>query len=497
VSGTLRQALHILKKDARLLRVEIGLVLVAAAVYAWLYPRSTGEILGLYPAYLVEQGQGPWGHPTWILLALTSVFLIARVVHAEPIPGDRQFWITRPYRWSSLLTAKILFVLLFVNVPILIAQLVVFADSGFALRTNVDGILWSTGLLISVCALPVAALAALTPGTGAFLVTAVLLTGGFYSVQLNLSGPASGGHWIRDTIVGLTLATAASVALVVQYRTRRTGTSARLAAVSCAVALVLAGYLPLPAAMRIQAAVTGSLDASGVGMRADPALRTLSHYEWGENAVVLDVPLVLTGVPDATVLDVHSLDVRFSAGGRDWTPRDVRIEGSGRADLESRIVLWRRDFETARGPSVTMHVSMAATLLGNPDEETLAMEGGRVQVGDGLECYAGPSRPYFVDESRDYRDLYCRAPFGRPRVHLRAVNDGRGNVQVRPTYSPFPSHLNLNQAWEGDAGTFPADTRELRVEIREPVAHFYREFELEIRLEDFVTTGSEDDANVD
>jgi len=30
------------------------------------------------------------------------------VVHAESLVGDRQFWITRPYEWKKLLTAKAL-----------------------------------------------------------------------------------------------------------------------------------------------------------------------------------------------------------------------------------------------------------------------------------------------------------------------------------------------------------------------------------------------------
>lgn len=488
---TLPQAVHILKKDTRLLRVEIGLVLASALGYAVFYPRSTGEIPGLYPAYMVAQGR--WGHSSWILLALSAIFLISRVVHAEPIPGDNQFWITRPYRWSGLLAGKLLFVLLFVNAPVLAAQLVVFHDSGFAFSTNWAGILWSTALLVFVCVLPVAALAAMTGGTAAFLVVAVLLTGGFYSALVNFSGRLSSGHWIAETIVGVGLATSAVATLLLQYRTRRTGASLRIAALSCAVALLLAWYFPLPAAMRVQAAVAGTLETSGIGMRADPDLRTLSHYEWGEGATVLDVPLVLSGVPDAIVVDVHYLDVRFSGGGRAWSPRDVRTGTADGRGLEPRIILWTKDFEASRGQRVTMHVSLAATLLGNPEEETLEVDQGRVQVREGLECYAGPPRPYYLD-AREYRPLHCRTPFGRTRVHLRAVNDGRGDVRLWPTYSPFPSHLNLNQASEVEAGIFPSDTPELRVELREPVAHFYREFEFDIELEDFVSRHEDEDS---
>ena len=36
--------------------------------------------------------------------------------------GDRQFWITRPYRWQSLLGAKVRFVLVFLNLPMTVAD---------------------------------------------------------------------------------------------------------------------------------------------------------------------------------------------------------------------------------------------------------------------------------------------------------------------------------------------------------------------------------------
>ena len=40
--------------------------------------------------------------------------LISRVVHDEGLVGDRQFWITRPYPWQILLTAKLAFIFAFI-----------------------------------------------------------------------------------------------------------------------------------------------------------------------------------------------------------------------------------------------------------------------------------------------------------------------------------------------------------------------------------------------
>src|SRR5580704_13329656 len=95
-----RQALHIFRKDVRYLRREISLVLCLVAVFVWTETHSPD--------------------PSWVemLLPVAFGYLIARLIHAEALPGDRQFWITRPYGWKNLLGAKLLFMFVFVNLPI-------------------------------------------------------------------------------------------------------------------------------------------------------------------------------------------------------------------------------------------------------------------------------------------------------------------------------------------------------------------------------------------
>src|ERR1019366_8950465 len=57
---------------------------------------------------------------------------IARVVHAETLVGDRQFWITRPYEWTKLLAAKVLFAVAWIGVPYLLAQALMLAEAGYS-----------------------------------------------------------------------------------------------------------------------------------------------------------------------------------------------------------------------------------------------------------------------------------------------------------------------------------------------------------------------------
>ena len=73
------QVIHILKKDIRYLRLEIGLFMATTAIYI------------LTETYWRNRLGGR------ALLTVSAIYLIARLIHAETLPGDNQFWISRPY----------------------------------------------------------------------------------------------------------------------------------------------------------------------------------------------------------------------------------------------------------------------------------------------------------------------------------------------------------------------------------------------------------------
>jgi hypothetical protein len=124
----MRQALHIFAKDVRCLWYEIAIVLIIAVDYAYLQCLS-------HPPYVLAT----------VLLALQPIawpFLVVRAVHEEPLPGDQQFWITRPYSWRSLLAAKVLFMLAFLHLPLFLADCVILAWHGFSPLPYLPGLLW-------------------------------------------------------------------------------------------------------------------------------------------------------------------------------------------------------------------------------------------------------------------------------------------------------------------------------------------------------------------
>ena len=88
--------------------------------------------------------------------------MISPLIHEEKLVGDRQFWITRPYEWKKLLAAKVLFLIVFLYIPLLLAQCVMLAEAGFSPFSSFRGLLYDSLLLTCVLVLPLVALATVT-----------------------------------------------------------------------------------------------------------------------------------------------------------------------------------------------------------------------------------------------------------------------------------------------------------------------------------------------
>jgi len=86
--------LHIFRKDARRFAYQIYALIILTLVWAWInIAQKRGDIpvnhyAGFAAAVLI---MGWW-------------YLVSLLIHEEPMDGDRQFWITRPYSRRSLAT---------------------------------------------------------------------------------------------------------------------------------------------------------------------------------------------------------------------------------------------------------------------------------------------------------------------------------------------------------------------------------------------------------
>ena len=162
----MKQALHIFLKDARRFWPEILISLAIVAAFIRIYPHEWMAANLMHRAFMTGFFAGDMfdvlSQALVVLIPLSWWLLITRVVHAERLVGDSQFWLTRPYEWKRLLGAKVLFLAVFICLPIFVAQSLLLLEAGFHPLSYIPGLLYSQLLLTGVLVLPLAALSTLT-----------------------------------------------------------------------------------------------------------------------------------------------------------------------------------------------------------------------------------------------------------------------------------------------------------------------------------------------
>jgi len=422
-----------------------------------------------------------------MLLIVWSGYVIARLIHAEPIVGTCQFWVTRPYRWKSLLGAKLLFILVFVNLPILAARLVILGAAGFPLVSTLPGLLWSQLLMFSGAMLPIAALAAMTEGIVPFAFSVlVLLTIGFGMQEMMvppylpairlLLGPV---QWVWDSIALLALVAIAVPVLYVQYKNRQTFFSRAFASGLALVGALAYLYLPWSLAIAVQTGVSPrGFDASALQIKLDPGAKRFLGIgnQPGLRLVRLDLPLAVGGVPHNVDVEAAALTVIFEgSGGRMWEPGAYEFQGVprnivrvGENVFDGIISMDPAFFNQERDQEVTLRGSLYLTLFGNPQVQTIPLQTTPVIAIGGLRCALG-----FLNQ------LFCISPLRWPErlVYARFQETDRSYFAWSISYSPFPAGLDFDSI-EGHQVPTPPSARQVTIISEEPLGHLRRDFEI-------------------
>jgi hypothetical protein len=475
----IQQALHIFRKDVRHLRHEIALVLLIALAFAAMHAR------GLHVSnnsWLAE-----------VALVIAAAFLIGRLVLAEAIPGDRQFWITRPYRWQSLLGAKFLFILTFVNLPVFLAHLFILIIDRFPIIGSLPGLLWSQVLLFTFVSLLFAALATLNSGLTHFIFSELIVLAAVAAIAevLPRFAPGLGAvEWVRNSVACLALTAVAITVILVQYRSRRTIFSRWFAISGTALGAVLFLWLPWPAALALQSHFS---QASALASTLQTSLgKGPDSPNWIPRSPPLHFPILVQGIPEGTEIQADALTVSFrTPDGRTTNLGindcgDLRRESISRtaANIETVCAVEESLFDRARGLPVTFHASLYFTLFGNTQSTTIAVSDQPANALDGLQCY--------TDNVKAEWDVYCRSAFRWPArlVFAKLGHTNANSFQQIVSYSPFPATLGIEPVetrWASAYGSGPAPiVRDVTILTEEPLAHFRRDFETTgVRLDDF------------
>lgn len=457
----MKQALHILKKDVRYLRWELGLSLALLCVFV--YAQLARGVLRENRAYIAGD-----------LLAIFWAFLCARLVQAEPIPGDRQFWITRPYQWRSLLGAKLLFMALFIGLPLLAADALILAIARFSIAAHLAGLFWSFLMITAATLMTFVAFATITRGLTEWMLSAIVTGGILYTLASIASASAWGGvEWMRGYTCAAILFVMALVVLLQQYKHRRTVASIIVLGVGLFGASIFVNYSRSSTALALEARfskpkVDPSTIRIAVRQRTLPELGQSSGWQ---EVVALAFPIDVSGLGAGQDLisDEVSMDVE-NDGGQVATRRGRQADLQHRPDgYRVALLLDRSAFEKTRGRPVHVRLTLYLTVLGDSASRI-------VRLGDQPVDVPGVGRCKDLAQDRD-NWIVCESSLRAPSNFL--VMNGRHQFLDATSYSPFPASTDsaifpLNQFVHAGPPDFSPST----LISQEPLAHFRRDLDL-------------------
>lgn len=473
----IQQALHIFRKDARHLRYELAatglllLILMLTGVQTW---EGLQENAGRTPESAA---------PLTVLLLISWTLLIARVIQTEALPGDRHFWLTRPYDRSSLVLSKLLFIAAFINLPLLLVQAAILWMDGLPVGANLDGLISNQVLLSLVVLLPVAAIAALTRNLAQFLPVVVLF--GAVMAGPVLDRPGFGDlEWVPATLGGVLALAISGFILWRQYRLRRSVNTAFLGAVATVVGVIAYAALPQGTAFAIQAQFKGTPDGPLALRLSQPAAPDDVPDVVNRYRQLVALPIVVEGA-DPVDLRIQSAVITFKtlSGIRRQTRAQVRpVNG----ELRHTVSLDRTFFDAAKDAPVQMEAEWYLTQYGNARAAEVPLDGTPVYIDGPGQCgvVAGYSQRRFV----------CRSAFSSPQpfqsAHVARPDQyherwdhtvgGRIRTLVQPVFA------RSFQFVEEDQFAPSAPLQPTSLLVREPIAYFRHTLQVpSVRLADF------------
>jgi hypothetical protein len=500
-----RQALHIFSKDVRRLRFEIAAVLLLIAAFGYT-GASLPELAAEYGSRLLR---------AWRVAALALLFacwvLIARVIHAEPLAGDRQFWVTRPYAWRSLLGAKILFIAVFINLPVLIADASIVHAYGFGLDGMAPGLAFSQLFLIVFGVAPIAGLAAITSGFVPLLSVCLASWVAWVVWSIALPDVTLGGRWpvvdwVKYGYAAVALAILALAIVLWQYARRRTMYARLMAA--CGGAAIAAGIalIPWSAAYAIQSRWPPSNRAAdGVRVEFDAARRWLSNVIQNRNgSIIVEAPVRIAGAPAGVIARVDGAEVAvgmpdgraWPSGGEPWN--NIRSRWTATA---VRVILDRQVYERIKDQPVHIRGRLFITLYGGRNTTRIAFDERPVRT-PGIGMCSAFRR---IDGRQD--SLLCASAFRRPaalvstRFHVAGREAPHDEPKYSPvgeiSYSPLPAGTSISPVrlyYQPSFVQGPASW--VVIDTVEPVAHIQPQFDIPVlRLADLEQAARIDDSS--
>ena len=222
--------------------------------------------------------------------------LVATTIQSEPLIGDRQYWLTRPFTWYHLAAAKLAVIALCINLPLFLFQAIALGSNGLSLLSYFPALLWRQVFFSALVLLPAVAMAAITRTQGQFALLILLsvsaLAGlawiGWTGAPVN-SGTAVDG----DSRHGGRVACRSSGAIVVLQYARRRAALARWLLAFTVVACFGCMLVPWEAVSPARGFRPGLIELSLDRRIRQRGVDSLPDYL----NVAIELPLLAQGVP--------------------------------------------------------------------------------------------------------------------------------------------------------------------------------------------------------
>jgi hypothetical protein len=367
----MKQILHIFAKDARHFLPEILVSFAITAVFAWIYPsqwlQSQAAAGG---SFLASQEMALLASLITLLVPVSWWLLISRVIHAENLVGDCQFWITRPYEWKNLLAAKALFLICFLYLPLFVAQCFLLVQAGFQPLGHLPGLLFNFFLISAVVVVPLFALATVTSTFARMTLTLLGILFCFIASSVissaidhtRISNPLPDRLTLPFLLCGL------ATIVVFQYGRRRTWL-ARILLVAFVVA-IWAGTSLIPSDTVIQHAYprATSTPSPSLQLAAQDSLdQPTAFLAPRSKQVGIRLPLQISGIADGYAWSAENVKVSIDGpDGFAWSsPWQAMYARSlpGQQDFTVQFTMNRAIFDQLRSAPIALHLTFAWTQL--------------------------------------------------------------------------------------------------------------------------------------
>jgi hypothetical protein len=448
----MRQTLHIFAKDVRLYWSEILATLTVTALFVWIYPMGWGDPLQRVPVWVWVPGAITG------LVPVSWLVLITRVIHAESLVGERQFWITRPYRWPELISSKALFIAAFVYVPFFVAQCILLREAGMHPLAHLPGLFFNLLLTTGIAVLPMACLAAVTsnfPKMLLGLLCLILFVAGVAYLSSLL--PSSSTTNSFGDVLGFIAPVSVFVAVLIIQYARRWTVLARALLTALAVTISVVGLFgPEDFAMGITYPVRADAKGLHLEFRRVPALSTSSvSNSVDEREFSMVFPIAISGIAPDTAVKVDNARITLkAAGGVQWTSHWQGLYLTwlpGQTNGTVALKISRAFYRRMKDKPVTVEMSLALTMLKSGKMTQVILPENRFELPGGSVC---------LNSGVWGNDISCLSPMRQPPLMLVTTrftteecsaaspsNGGDGGIGWIGTLDTQPADFGLTSVW--------------------------------------------------